>query len=150
MTSAECLTHRISDGIIRPPQAYPLSRRARPSWPEGAYMTQAIRQIYWNIGEAFGGTLLYLMALAALAIMTWAVLRDIARWRRGRPDARISHLPARLIESLAQVFGQKRVLRDRRPGSMHALIFFGFLALFIGTDIIAVEEDFTVPLMGQD
>ncbi len=113
-------------------------------------MTQAIRQIYWNIGEAFGGTLLYLMALAALAIMTWGVLRDIARWRRGRPDARISQLPARLIESLAQVFGQKRVLRDRRPGSMHALIFFGFLALFIGTDIIAVEEDFTVPLMGQD
>jgi hypothetical protein len=33
---------------------------------------------------------------------------------------------------------------------MHALIFFGFLALFIGTDIIAVEEDFTVPLMGPD
>src|SRR5688572_28251675 len=110
----------------------------------------AIRQIYWNIGETFGGTVLYLMALAALAIMTWGVLRDIARWRRGRPDARISALPARLVESLAQAFGQKRVLRDRKPGSMHALIFFGFLALFIGTDIIAVEEDFTVPLIGPD
>src|SRR3954471_19136892 len=106
----------------------------------------AIRQIYWNIGEALGGTALYLMALAAAAIMTWGVLRDIARWRRGRPDARIERLPARLIEALAQVFGQKRVMRDRRPGSMHALIFFGFLALFIGTDIIAVEEDFTIPL----
>jgi Fe-S oxidoreductase len=113
-------------------------------------MTEAIRQIYWNIGEAFGGTVLYLMALAALAIMTWGVLRDIARWRRGRPDARISQIPARLIESLAQVFGQQRVLRDRRPGAMHALIFFGFLALFIGTDIIAVEEDFTIPLIGAD
>ena len=45
---------------------------------------------------------------------------------------------------------EKRVLRDRKPGSMHALIFFGFLALFIGTDIIAVEEDFTVPLIGPD
>jgi Fe-S oxidoreductase len=110
----------------------------------------AIRQIYWNIGEAFGGTVLYLMALAALAIMTWGILRDIARWRRGRPDARISALPARLVESLAQVFGQKKVLKDRKPGSMHALIFFGFLALFIGTDIIAVEEDFTVPLIGPD
>jgi Fe-S oxidoreductase len=110
----------------------------------------AIRQIYWNIGETFGGAILYLMALAALAIMTWGVLRDIARWRRGRPDARIAQLPARLVESLAQVFGQKRVLRDRKPGSMHALIFFGFLALFIGTDIIAVEEDFTVPLIGPD
>ncbi len=110
----------------------------------------AIRQIYWNIGEAFGGTVLYLMALAAVAIMTWGVLRDIARWRRGRPDARISALWARLVESLAQVFGQKKVLKDRKPGSMHALIFFGFLALFIGTDIIAVEEDFTIPLIGPD
>ena len=48
------------------------------------------------------------------------------------------------------MFGQKRVLKDRKPGSMHALIFFGFLALFIGTDIIAVEEDFSVPLIGPD
>src|SRR6185436_9723826 len=109
----------------------------------------AIRQIYWNIGEALGGTTLYLMALAALAIMTWGVLRDIARWRRGRPDARIAQIAARLIEALAQVFGQKRVMRDRKPGAMHALVFFGFLALFIGTDIIAVEEDFTLPLGGD-
>lgn len=113
-------------------------------------MNESIRQIYWNIGEDFGAATLYLSALVALGVMTWGILRDVARWRRGRPDARIAQLPARLIESLAQVFGQKRVLRDRRPGSMHALIFFGFLALFIGTDIIAVEEDFTIPLIGPE
>ncbi len=113
-------------------------------------MTEPIRVIYWNIGEVLGSLAVYLTALVALGIMTYGVLRDIARWRRGRPDARISQIPARLAESIAQVFGQKRVLRDRKPGSMHALIFFGFLALFIGTDIIAVEEDFTVPLIGPD
>lgn len=113
-------------------------------------MTEAIREIYWNVGVESGGAALYLSALIALAVMTWGILRDIARWRRGKPNARIADLRGRLIESLAQVFGQKRVLRDRRPGSMHALIFFGFLALFIGTDIIAVEEDFTVPLIGPD
>ena len=113
-------------------------------------MTEAIRQIYWNVGDGLAPLALYLSAIAALAVMTWGILRDIGRWRRGKPDARISQLPARLIEALAQVFGQKRVLRDRKPGSMHALIFFGFLALFIGTDIIAVEEDFSVPLIGPD
>jgi len=113
-------------------------------------MTEAIRQIYWNVGEGFAPLALYLSAIAALAVMTWGILRDIGRWRRGKPDMRINQLPARMIESLAQVFGQKRVLKDRKPGSMHALIFFGFLALFIGTDIIAVEEDFTVPLIGPD
>jgi Fe-S oxidoreductase len=113
-------------------------------------MTEAIREIYWNVGEGPGALSLYLTALVALAIMTAGILRDIARWRRGRPEARIERLWPRLLESLAQVFGQKRVLRDRRPGAMHALIFFGFLALFIGTDIIAVEEDFTIPLIGPD
>src|SRR5579859_7943353 len=113
-------------------------------------MTQAVRVIYWNIGEVAGSLSLYLTAILAMAIMTRGVLRDIQRWRRGRPDRRIADLPARLRESLTQVFGQQRVLRDRRPGMMHALIFFGFLALFIGTDIIAVEEDFTLPLIGPD
>jgi Fe-S oxidoreductase len=113
-------------------------------------MTEAIREIYWNIGEVYGATALYIAAILSLAAMTWGILRDIRRWQQGRPDARIADLPARLIETLSQIFGQKRVLRDRRPGSMHALIFFGFLALFIGTDIIAVEEDFTVPLLGPD
>src|SRR5438874_8355259 len=103
-------------------------------------MTEAIREIYWNVGEGPGSLSLYICALVALAVMTWGILRDIARWRRGKADARMVQIPARLIESLAQVFGQNRVMRDRKPGSMHALIFFGFLALFIGTDILAVEE----------
>ncbi len=113
-------------------------------------MTEAFRQIYWNIGETYGSLILYLSAIVTLAIMTRGILHDIAVWRRGHPDDRISEIPQRAVETLAQIFGQKRVLRDRRPGSMHALIFFGFLALFIGTDIIAVEEDFTVPLIGPD
>lgn len=107
-----------------------------------------IREIYWNINETIGPIFLYLLILITTAIMTWGILGDIARWRKGRPEARIADLPARATEFLVQVFGQKKVLRDRKPGTMHALIFFGFLALFIGTDIIAVEEDFTIPLMG--
>jgi Fe-S oxidoreductase len=113
-------------------------------------MTEAIRQIYWNIGATLGALTVYLSAALALAVMTYGILRDIRVWRRGKPDARISELPARAIETLAQIFGQKRVLRDRTPGSMHSLIFFGFLALFIATDIIAVEEDFTIPLVGEN
>ena len=110
----------------------------------------AIREIYWNIPQPAGSLFLYTLVLVTTVVMTWGILRDIALWRKGRPNARIDQIPARLLELLAQVFGQKKVLRDRRPGTMHALIFFGFLALFIGTDIIAVEEDFTLPLMGED
>jgi Fe-S oxidoreductase len=110
----------------------------------------AYREIYWNIDPAIGQAFIYFLVIATTIVMTWGILRDIARWRRGRPEARINQLPQRAAEFLAQVFGQKKVLRDRKAGTMHALIFFGFLALFIGTDVIAVEEDFTVPLMGAD
>jgi Fe-S oxidoreductase len=110
----------------------------------------ALREIYWNVPQPLGSIFLYGLAIITTAVMAWGILRDIARWRKGRPDARLDRLPARAAEFLVQLFGQKKVLRDRRAGSMHALIFFGFLALFIGTDIIAVEEDFTVPLMGED
>ncbi len=110
----------------------------------------AIREIYWNIPQPLGSIFLYGLALIVSIVMAWGILRDIARWRKGKPDARLDQIPARVTEFLAQVFGQKKVLRDRRPGIMHALIFFGFLALFIGTDIIAVEEDFTLPLMGEE
>ena len=73
-------------------------------------MTEAVRQIYWNVGDGFAPLALYLSALVALAVMTWGMLRDIGRWRRGKPDARISELPARLVESLAQVFQRFGIL----------------------------------------
>ena len=110
----------------------------------------AIREIYWNVDHTIGQLFLYSLAIITTSVMAWGILRDIARWRRGKPEARISQIPARLRDVMVQVFGQKKVLRDRKAGSMHAMIFFGFLALFIGTDIIAIEEDFTVPLMGAD
>lgn len=113
-------------------------------------MTESIRQIYWNIGELWGALTVYGLGIIALAVLTWGMLRDLRQIGKGKPDARISQIPARMLEAVVQVFGQKKTLRDRKPGTMHALIFFGFLALFIGTDIIAVEEDFTIPLMGHE
>ncbi len=110
----------------------------------------ALREIYWNIPQPFGSLFLYSLIIITTVVMSWGIIRDIGRWRKGRPDPRLDQMPSRAAEFLVQLFGQKKVLRDRRPGSMHALIFFGFLTLFIGTDIIAVEEDFTVPLMGEE
>lgn len=109
----------------------------------------AIREIYWNINPTIGSFALYTMAILTSLIATWGILRDVARWRQGRPLWRIDQPWRRLRGLLEQSLGQQRVLRDRSAGMMHGLIFFGFLALFIGTDIIAVEEDFTIPLLGD-
>lgn len=111
-----------------------------------------VREIYWNIqGHVpYAQTLLYLLAIASIGTMSYGIWRDARRWRLGRPARRDTQLLARLSEFLQQIFGQKRVLRDRVPGIMHTLIFYGFLTLFIGTDIIAMEEDFTIPTLGPE
>jgi Fe-S oxidoreductase/nitrate reductase gamma subunit len=113
-------------------------------------MTEAIRQIYWNVGEVLGSLTVYVTALAAMLVLFYGILRDVATWRKGRPDARLDAFGSRVSEMLVQSLGQKKTLQDRKPGMMHALIFFGFLGLFIGTDVIAVEEDFTIPLLGHE
>lgn len=111
-----------------------------------------VREIYWNIQGyiPYAQTLLYLLAIAAIGTMSYGMWRDARRWRQGRVVARDTHILARLSEFLQQIFGQKRVLRDRLPGIMHTMIFYGFLTLFIGTDIIAMEEDFTIPTLGPN
>jgi Fe-S oxidoreductase len=111
-----------------------------------------VREIYWNIAGyiPFVQTWMYLLAIASTVLMSYGIWRDIRRWRRGRPARRDDHLLARTGDFLQQVLGQKKVLRDRIPGIMHTMIFYGFLALFIGTDIIAVQEDFTIPTLGPD
>jgi Fe-S oxidoreductase len=110
----------------------------------------AVREIYWNIDPTIGSLALYTMAILTSLIASWGILRDIARWRQGKSLMRIDQPWRRLRGLLQQSLGQQRVLRDRSAGVMHGLIFFGFLALFIGTDIIAVEEDFTIPLLGEN
>ena len=111
-----------------------------------------VREIYWNIQGhiPFIQTLLYLLAIGSIGVLSYGIWRDARRWRLGRTTQRVTSLPSRLSEFLQQIFGQKRVLRDRMPGIMHTMIFYGFLALFIGTDIIAMEEDFTIPTLGPD
>src|SRR3712207_2751934 len=111
-----------------------------------------VREIYWNIAGyvPFVQAFLYILAIASIAVMSYGIWRDVRHWRRGRPVRRADRLVARTSDFLQQIFGQKKVLRDRIPGIMHTMIFYGFLALFIGTDIIAAQENFTIPALGPD
>ncbi|KPL85229.1 (Fe-S)-binding protein [Herpetosiphon geysericola] len=109
----------------------------------------AVREIYWNLPHAVE-YVLYLFAIAAIGTMFYKMYQDILLWRRGHATVRSTNFASRLWSTTTEVFGQKRVLRDRTPGIMHTFIFYGFLALFIGTDIIAAEADFTIPIAGEE
>ena len=105
------------------------------------------REIYWNIGQSLGVLLpMYLLAVAAVAFLGYQFSRRIKVYRQGQPLGRFDQWPTRLEHLIRGTLLQTRVLYQRLPGTAHALFFWGFLLLFIGTLLIFIQADFTDPL----
>src|SRR5262249_59525635 len=69
-------------------------------------------------------------------------------WRRGLPEYRHDRIPERVGRVLTHALGQVRTLSQAYPGVMHAIMFWGFLALFVGTVLATLDWDITLPLFG--
>lgn len=107
------------------------------------------REIYWNIGHDLKVLLpMYLLSVAAVAVLINEFMRRIKVYRQGQPLKRTDQLPRRIRQALRNTFCQKLVLRELLPGSAHALLFFGFILLAIGTTLIFIQADLTAPLFG--
>jgi Fe-S oxidoreductase len=105
------------------------------------------RDTFWNVpGWAQVG--LYVGGLIAIAIFAWGVWQRVQRWRAGGPENRFDRIPERLKLVALHVLGQARVLSQAYPGIMHATMFWGFLALFMGTVLATIDWDITLPLFG--
>jgi len=105
------------------------------------------REIYWNVGP--GAVLpMYLLSVAALALLGWGIWRRLPVYRQGRPLNRFDRLPERLQLLLGNLLGQVRVRRGSRAGAAHAGFFWGFALLFVGTLLIMLQADLLGPLFG--
>src|SRR4030095_1641555 len=69
-------------------------------------------------------------------------------WRQGLPEDRLDRISERLGLVATHALGQVRVLSQAYPGVMHAIMFWGFLALFMGTVLATIDYDITLPLFG--
>ncbi len=105
----------------------------------------AFRDTFWNI-PGWAQLALYAGAAVAMAVFAYGWWRRVALWRRGRAESRFDHPAARASLLLAHALGQARTLSQAYPGVMHAIMFWGFLALFIGTALATLDWDFTLPL----
>src|SRR5258707_3442609 len=80
----------------------------------------------------------------------WFLLRLLLK---GKPMPRWDHVPARVGRVIVYVFGQARLLaNDFWPGLMHAIIFWGFVVLTLGTVEFfgrGVTESFFLPRMSD-
>ena len=105
----------------------------------------ATREIFWNTGHG-AVIVMYLLALATIAVMAQGFRRRFALWRKGRPLDRADHPLQRLSRLLADTISQRKVARVADGGVPHAMLFWAFLLLFAGTLLVMAEADVLTPL----
>ena len=102
------------------------------------------REIYGNI---VGGEVVYLFMLVSFALLGWALYQRVRLWQQGRLENRFGDLGRRLKAMLIHGLGQQKTLREGTPGLLHFLMYSGFIVLFIGTLMIAVQEDLGIEFL---
>ncbi len=99
----------------------------------------------WQVG------LWYALVAVSTAIFVWGAVRLVIKYRRGRGSFPTDNLYRRVARTAWIVLTHTWIRRrDGVAGLAHALIFYGFVVLFIGTAILAFQDDFAEPVLGWD
>ncbi|HIE36999.1 TPA: 4Fe-4S dicluster domain-containing protein [Candidatus Geothermarchaeota archaeon] len=90
--------------------------------------------------------IVYISAVISIAIFLYGVYLRMIKWFDGFPS--LSSLNLDLKQFIGGSLTQLKVLRKPAVGSAHALVFYGFIILFIGTILRALEYDITMKFLG--
>jgi Fe-S oxidoreductase len=91
----------------------------------------------------------YVLVVVSTAVLLWGVGRLVLKYRRGwrRPPG-LGQSMRGLARAAGSVFSHDKLLsRQHLAGGGHLLVFYGFLTLFIGTVILAIQDDFAKPFL---
>jgi Fe-S oxidoreductase/nitrate reductase gamma subunit len=99
------------------------------------------RDTFWNV-PLWAQFLLYVLSIVAVGVFALGLWQRIALWREGKPESRLDRLPDRFRMLWRHALLQGRTLTQAYPGVMHALMFWGFCVLFLGTVLATIDYDF--------
>lgn len=89
----------------------------------------------------------YFLIFVSTAIFAYGVYRLARKYRQGRGPAEPDRPAERLARTARIVFTHSWIRRrDPLSGFGHLFVFYGFLVLFVGTAILAVQDDVAEPL----
>jgi Fe-S oxidoreductase len=103
-------------------------------------VADATRPIFEHLPDWMVVTFYVLVAVSTgLFLFGWAI--RLRKYLRGRP-IRLDQVPTRILRAARDLYSSRTIgHRDRFAGSSHALILWGFTALFIGTVILSFDYD---------
>ena len=89
----------------------------------------------------------YSLAAISTAVFALGVFLRVRKYWRGKPDMRFDHLASRIGRAVRLIAPNTTVAkRDRYAGAMHFLLMWGFITLFMGTVILALDYDIIRPI----
>lgn len=105
--------------------------------------------------ETFAGletwqiVLWYVLIVVSVAIFAVGAGRLVLKYRRGRTRSPVDR-PLERAARAARIVATHAWIRRRDPlaGLAHLLVFYGFVVLFLGTAILAFQDDFAEPVLG--
>ncbi len=99
------------------------------------------RGIWWNIHDIPNyKTIFYSLFLISLGIFIYGFYLKIKKWSCGKPYNKFQDLNNSIKIMFAGSFLHKGWGKQKMPVIAHMLIFYGFFILWIGTDILTVQE----------
>ncbi|MFZ7112242.1 MAG: heterodisulfide reductase-related iron-sulfur binding cluster [Desulfatiglandales bacterium] len=95
------------------------------------------RPSYWQISPVW---LFYVLAVLAVAVFALGLYRHLCLWKRAVRGKEFNLSAGRLSSLILDgLLGRRIFLGDLSSGLMHALIFWGFAGLFVGTLLISAD-----------
>jgi len=110
----------------------------------GHFEPEVGRVVFGNIPAALVAVF-YIATSLFLGVAFFLFSVRARNYVRGLPDYRGGHWGAR-FRQLEQGLRMKTLLRDRQAGVMHAMIYYGFVVLFLGTVTLEIDHLLPVPL----
>jgi hypothetical protein len=85
----------------------------------------------------------YAVAGMSSLVFLYGFYRRYKKYRRGRAVNRFDNIGERIHRALVAIAQNRTIFhRDNYAGLSHFLIFWGFVVLFVGTVIVAIDHDF--------
>jgi nitrate reductase gamma subunit len=99
--------------------------------------------IFMHDGAMVG---LYILFAISLIIMAWGFWQRVRIYRTGRAAKNLPNVGRGFKDLMVLALAQSKTRAKPFAGPMHSLIFYGFLVLFIGTLLVAIDMDIAKPL----